>query len=222
MALVAGDVIEAARDRHKAFVRELAPQGMALRFLSQYQRELLGKIAEIDEDVLRTDTNTVMPLAVFDNGIALPANRTIVAISALTTGAVPNSLEVALVPASLRNDRSTPARAAYQIGDKLFLRGAASDWTTIGSIAVATVPVPVPVTKSTDVLVVPDTAERALIENLALAMALRGHNEPNIPAIDTGAFGARAKDAEQAYLTEVLNRTTGRAYHTRDVMHYFD
>lgn len=222
MALLAGDVIDAVRDRHVAFSRERAPQGMVLRLLSHYQRELLGKIMEIDEDILRVDATTVLPLAVFDTGIALPVNRTVVAVTALTTGGVPRTLDVTLVPVALRNDPATPRRAAWQAGNTLYLRGAAIDWTTIASITVATVPVPAAITRSIDVLVVPDTAEKALADNVALALALRGIIGEGVPAPDFNAFGARAKDSENSFLNEVLNRTTGRATHTRDVMRYFD
>lgn len=223
MTLLAGDMIEAARDRHMAFVRELAPQGVCLRFLSQYHRELLGKIAEIDEDVLRVDTVVAMPLAAFAAGITLPANRTIVAVSGSTNGATPTDFEITLVPVALRNNTSTPGAAAWQAGNVLYLRGNAANWANVASIAVATVPVPASVLASTTLLAVPDTAERAVVENLAFMLAKRGHNQGDkLPPIDIGAFAASAADAETAYLKEVRNRLGGRAYHTRDVMHNFD
>jgi hypothetical protein len=222
MTLLAGDVIESARDRHMAFVRELAPQGMCLRILTQYHRELLGKIARIDEDVLRVDTVTAMPLAVFANGIALPANRTVVAVSAVPTNPNARPFDVTLVPVALRNDRSTPGAAAWQAGDVLYLRGDATNWQNVASIAIATVPVPAPVLTSATALAVPDTAERAMVENVARALALRGPAKEGLPPIDTSAFIATAADAETAFLNEVRNRLTGRAYHTRDLMHNFD
>lgn len=175
MTLLAGEVIDAVRDRHAAFHRERAPQGVCLRFLSQYARQLHGKIAEIDEDVLRVETNTVLPLADFAAGIALPANRTVVAVTAQDTAAVnPRSFDLDLVPAAMRNDRNTPASAVWQIGNALYLRGAASDWTPYGSIAVSTIPIPVAIEKSSDAIPLPDTSEVALIENLAYMLAKRG------------------------------------------------
>jgi hypothetical protein len=218
MALLVGDVIDSARDRHVAFDRERCPQGMAIRMLSEYAIELHGKVMEIDEDVLRVEFSTNLPLAVFANGIALPANRTVVSVAALATGANARTFPVDLIPAEQRFDYNTPAAAAWQIGDVLYLRGDAQQWLNVASIAIATVPIPAPLTRSTDALFLPDTAKRALAENVALAFALRGHSDEALPAIDTAAFAARAARAEESYLDEVRNRLTGRSFHTRDVM----
>lgn len=218
MALLVGDVIDSARDDHVAFDRERCPQGMCIRILSEYAIELHGKIMEIDEDVLRTEFSTNLPLAVFAAGIPLPANRTVVSIAALATGVNARSFPVELVPAEQRFDSNTPAAAAWQIGDVIYLRGDAQQWLNVASIAIATVPIPVPLTKSADALFLPDTTKRALARNLALALALRGHSDASLPAIDAAAFASRAADAEKSYLDEVRNRLTGRAFHTRDVM----
>lgn len=222
MALLAGDVIESARDRHRAFAREFAPQGMCLRFLSQYVRELLGKIMAIDADVLRVDTPVAMPLAVFGNGIALPANRTIVAITAQETGANPRTIDVTLVPVALRNDIKTPLSAAWESNGVLYLRGGAADWQNIASLAIATIPVPAAIAASTAALPVPDMAERACVEGLALALARRGPPKDGLPPIELSSFAAAAADAEGNYLNEVSNRLASRTHFTRDVMHYFD
>lgn len=218
MALLAGDLIDAVRDRHSAFDRERAPQAMILRFLSQYARELHGKIAEIDEDVLRVEFSTPFPLAVFGNGIALPANRTVVDIAALALGADMRSFPVELIPAGQRFDYNTPAAAAWQIGNNVYFRGGAQDWTTVASVAIATVPIPAALTKSSDVVPLPDTAERALIEAVALKLAIRGFVGDGLPALDPTVFAQVAENAETAYLNEVRNRLTGRVFHTRDVM----
>lgn len=222
MALLAGDVIEGARDRHRAFAREFAPQGMCLRFLSQYVRELLGKVAALDPDVLRVDTPVVMPLADFAAGIALPANRSVVAISATETGSNPRTFEVTLVPVALRNDIKTPSAAAWEANGVLYLRGSANDWQNVGSLAIATIPVPAAITTSQTALPLPDTAERALIEGLALLLARRGPPKDGLPPIELSSFAAAKDDAEGAYLKEVMNRVTHRAHFTRDVMHNFD
>lgn len=222
MTLLAGDVIDAARDRHVAFDREWAPQGMMLRFLSQYVRRLHSLIAEIDEDVLRVETNTVLPLADFAAGIALPANRTIVGIVAQETGTNnPRTIDIALVPANLRNDRNTPAAAAFQIGNKVYLRGKASDWTRYGSVAISTVPVIAGVVKSSDVIDLWTDPLEALADAVALAVARRGPRE-GAPPITLGSFEKAAASSETAFLDEIRNRLTGRSYQTRDVMHYFD
>lgn len=222
MPLLAGSVIDAARDRHVAFSRERAPQGVCLRFLSQAVRHLLGRVAEIDEDLLRVEMNVVLPLADFAAGIALPANRSVVAVTVEETGVNPRSFDIPIVPAALRNDVNTPLAAAWQIGNSLYLRGKANDWTSFGSIAVSTIPVPAEITKSTDELPVEDTAERALADAVALELAGRMVGVEGVPPINLAAFAAKAAASEDRYLDDVRNRTHSRVVQTRDVMHYFD
>lgn len=222
MPLIAGNVIDAARDRHVAFSRERAPQGVCLRFLSQAVRSLLGKVAEIDEDLLRVEMNVALPLADFDAGIALPANRSVVAVTVEETGVNPRSFDLDIVPASNRNDVTTPISAVWQIGDTLYLRGAASDWQNYGSIAVSTIPVPDALLTDKDVLPVEDTAERALADAVALDLARRTSGMDGMPQLDLRAFAAMAGDSEERYLDNVRNRVHSRVFTTRDVMHYFD
>jgi hypothetical protein len=220
MPLIAGNVIDAARDRHVAFSREHAPQGVCLRFLSQQVRALLSRVAEIDEDALRVEMNVVMPLADFAAGIALPANRAVVAVTGEETGANPRNFDLAIVPASHRNDINTPLSAVWQIGNTLYLRGAASDWTNFGSIAVSTIPVPPALLTDKDVLPVDDTAERALADALAVDLASRLVGVEGIPAFDINVLSARASASADSYLDEVRNRASG-VFETRDVMHYY-
>lgn len=222
MTLLAGSVIDAVRDRHVAFSRERAPNGMILRFISQYVRSLLGKVAALDEDALRVEVSTPFPLADFSAGIALPANRAVVAVTVEEKGANPRSFDINVVPASNRNDVTTPLNAAWQIGNTLYLRGQASDWNAYDSIAVSTIPVPAAITKSTDELPVDDTAEAAVADNVALALGRRMAGVEGVPPINVGALTAVAKESEDAYLAEVLNRVNSRVFETRDVMHYFD
>lgn len=222
MPLLAGSVIDAARDRHVAFSQERAPNGVCLRFLSQRVRELLGKIAEIDEDLLRVELNVVLPLADFAAGIALPANRSVVAVTVEETGVNPRSFDLPIVPASNRNDVNTPLGAVWQIGNTLYLRGKASDWTNYGSIAVATIPVPAALVKLNDTLPVDDTAERALADGLAFDLGARMAGVEGVPPINLDILAASASRSSEAYLDEVRNRTHSRVIQTRDVMNYFD
>lgn len=213
--ILATDIIEAVRDRHKSFDRESAPQGAILRFLSQAVLKLHGKIMEIDEDILRVEMNTAMPLADFSAGIALPENRTVVGITVQRTGNQPASFDIDLVPAALRNDRGTPAASAWQIGNKLYLRGDATDWKNYSSIAVSTIPVPPAVVASSASVDLPASALEPLADAVALQMAKRVE-------LPLAPFVAAAADSESAFLDEIRNRTLGRSFTTRDVMHYFD
>ena len=56
----------------------------------------------------------------------------------------------------------------------------------------------------------------------ALALGRRMAGVDGVPPINLPALTAVAKESEDAYLAEVLNRVNSRVFETRDVMHYFD
>lgn len=210
MTLLAGSVIDAARDRHVSFQPKHQPSGPMLRFLSRYVRELHGKIARLDEDILRVEEVVVLPLADHTAGIVLPANRTIVEIAAVPVdGSDPVIID--LIPAATRNDRNAPFAAAWQVGDRLYLRSPATAWNRMTAVGIWTVPIPVPLVNAASELPVPDTAENAVVEALAAFMASR------VPGLDVGQFKAIAAEAERVFLDDVQNRLGGRTFRTRDV-----
>jgi hypothetical protein len=197
---------------------------MVLRMLSRAHSRLLGVIAGIDPDLLRVETSTALPLADHADGLTLPANRNVVAVTVLQTGANARSFDVPIVPAHLRDDKDTHPAAVYQIGNVLYLRGTAQDWRNIASVAVATIPVPLDITASTGALVVPDEAFDCLVQAVALDLARRGLVPPvdGLPPIDLRAFIEFARDSEQAFLTEVRRRVSRRVAHTVDATHLYD
>jgi hypothetical protein len=218
MPLLAGDVIDSARDRHAEFDPRRQPDKMLLRTLSDYVAHLSGRITAIDPDALRIEESYELPLADFDAGIALPANRYIAEIVAKDpdTAARPRSYPVALIGAEQRFARNGPLAAAWQIGDRLYLRGPAETWRFMGSIAVAYVAQPVALATLEDVLALPDSAKLACTEYLALFMARRAGAKANPPiAIET--FASAASGAESALIEDVKNRLTGRVFFTEDV-----
>lgn len=220
MTLVAGNVIDAARDRHPSFYKEKHPNKMLLRFLSAYAKGLHGKIAAIDEDQLRVDVTATLPLASFDAGIALPANvRSI-------TGAVvsyPEPTTFAPVPIDIiqsdeRNARNTPAGAAWQVNGKLYLAGNADRWSAFNQIAISLILLPDTLQTLADVLAVPDAAELACIENCALFLARREFNESDGDTkLNLSTYVGAAADAERAFLDDVKNNVAGRTFYTLDV-----
>jgi hypothetical protein len=173
MTLLAGDIITAARDRHSAFDKQQTPDASALRALSAYVRELHGKVAMIDAALLREEVVVPFPLADFDAGIELPSNRQVVELVG-ATAQYPNGVPIEIIPVLTRHDRNAPAAAAWQVGSRLHLRGAASDWRTLTEVAVAVIPIPVALVTLADEIALPDTAQSALEARLALFMAMRG------------------------------------------------
>lgn len=219
--LSAERVIEAARDRHPAFDRSRTPDPSVLRFLSQYRKELAGRVAAIDETALVTSVTFSMPLSDHEAGITLPANRYIAGITAKDNNATPNYYPVDLIPWAHRNDINAPLSAAWEYGGKLYLRSPASAWRYITEIGVAIVPsMDTDLATLADDVGLPTEAERALTEACAFFMAKRGHNDPLLPPIDMQGFASAASNAESEYLHDVNNKNTGRTFRTRDVNYY--
>ncbi len=220
MAFTAGQVIDKARDRHAAFDRKRVPDRMARRFLSDYARQLAGRVEALDPDALRVEMVTNLPLADFDAGIALPAGvRYIADIVAKEpdTVANPRTFPVTLINAAQKNAPNGPLAAAWQIGNTLYLRSPASNWQYMGSIAVAYVPTPVELADLNAVIGLPDAGELACVERVAEFMARRGSMDSSAPPVDLTTFASAADRAEAAYIADVANRLTGQTWFTQDV-----
>lgn len=216
MAILAGDVIDEARDLHPAFDKNRNPVKIVRRALSRYVTDLLSKINQIDETALTIEQLTVMPLGVFANGIVLPANRGVQEVGAVDTqGRV---LSVDLIPAGQR-DQPRKRATAWIINGVLYLSGVASDWNTVASVSVRYTPAAGQVLTDADVLALPDSARSTVIAALGAFMAKRGQTDKDgdLPPIDVQTFAADAAKAEGDYLAEVANTLTSQVFRVRDV-----
>lgn len=215
--MLAGDVIEEARDRHPAFDKTRHPQKVVRRALSTYVGVLLGKINEIDEQAITVEQEFNMPVsqALFALGFAVPANRGIEDIVAVDQQT--RRLPVELIRAGNRSDRNSRIASAWLVNGVLYLNGVLTSWNGVTKIAVRYAPVAGLLATDADVLAVPDPARAACIEATALAMARRKLVKEGEPPIVVAEYAAIAKQAEDDYLTEVGNALTGQVFRVRDV-----
>lgn len=220
MPLLAGTVIDTARDRHAAFTKERHPNKAALRELSAYAKSLHGKILQIDPDVLRVDVVTALPLAVFDDGIALPANTQYVAeaVARFPATSSRTPFPITIIDSAARNALNAPRGAAWQVGNVLYLRSPDTLWRDFDAIALAVVTLPGDLADLTDNLALPDAANFACIERLASFFAGREAEETE-SKISTQRFDAKAEKAETEYLNTVRAALTGKSFFTQDVWH---
>lgn len=218
MTLVAGVVLDKARDRHASFDRKAFPDRMLRRYLSDYVRQLHGKVNAIDPEALRINYDVALPLVDHEAGIPLPANARLVDEVVAADKSDPTKLTpIDLIPAKSRNDRNAPFAAAWQIGSTLYLRSPASAWSAIGTIGIAYVPLPTELADANAVLALPDAAELACVEAVAKFMAGRGSLNTAAPPIDIAKFEREAARAEESYLDDAANRGAGQVFLTRDV-----
>lgn len=220
MPLLAGNVIDAARDRHAAFGPQRHPNKAALRFLSAYVKQLHGKVLAINPDALRVDVTASLPLTTFDDGIALPANtQAIVEVVGRYPAATARSpYPITLIDASARNALNAPRGAAWRVGDTLYLRSPDTLWRDFDAIVFAVVTLPGSLAALDDTLAVPDAAEMACIEQVAAFFAGRvAQEEETRIALDR--FDQKAAEAEGHYLATVTAALTGTTFFTQDVWH---
>lgn len=221
MAFTAAKAITRARDAHSAFDTHRNPDAVLLRMLSDYAVELHGKVAERDETALATEQVEDLPLADFEDGITLEANRYV--LEATATAGDPNGTPypIDLIPLSHRFDSQRGrGRYAWVVAGVLYLRGTANVWKEFAEVRIKYVPIPAELTTLAATIALPDTALRACAAHLAYQMACRGHNDASLPAIDAGSFARKAEKAEVGFLNDVSNRRTATVVKTRDIRGY--
>lgn len=202
-SLVAGTLIEAARDLHPTFDPRRHPPLVLLRALSRYQQQLVNRIVRATTSFLTAVQETALPLADFDAGIVLPDYKYPAGVEvegATTVNEVTPIYPVELIP---WEDRRRYHLAAYTRNNVLYLTGSATDWvgfTTVRFYYVAEVDA---LTGLTGTLVLPNAAEACLVGFLASFMAQRGSQDPSLEAADRREFRAIWREAEEEFLQEM-------------------
>jgi hypothetical protein len=214
--LVVRDLVTAARDEHPTFDDRRHPDPVLLRALSRYNKELLGKIIRLDDSKGVEYFDQALPLAVFDNGIAIPAYKYPFGLQATALGRTrPHPLDLVSWEES-----SQYRHAGYLLNGILFLCGRPHDWTSFSSVRFLYVaePAALAMDLATVLTAMPDSAEPTLVAYLALKMAQRGGAGEGETRPDPGVFGAQWQAAEDRLLDEMGRNTQAVSSVIRDVM----
>lgn len=222
MAIRAGAVILAARDRSSAFDKQRHPDAPALRELSAYTKRLHGKISNLDPSLASVTTRTALPLADHAAGIALPAGAHIVTEvsgewAASAGGPTRDPYPIREVDYHQRLAPNAPRGAFWRQGGKVFLRSPASLWTNFGAVLVTTVATPVDLATLNDTLPLPDACEPTCIQAIAMFLAFREKEENPDSGIDPASYVTRYTAAEADLLAELTNALGTRVFFTEDV-----
>ncbi len=200
MAITARRVVEAARDRHPGFDPKSHPDPVALRFLSDYQRHLFGRVADANPSIVAASAEIDFPLDDFELGNSLPAFKdvqggTIYFLSGVSTGQAP----LRMVDWENRLDARF-SFAAWTHHGRIHFSGDADRWAKVQRVVVEYIPEPEQLGGMNAELILPDAAYLACTS--AVAAFLGGRIGVNL----SGAQHA----AEEAYLEEV--RRSKRAH----------
>lgn len=215
MALVAREIINAARDHHPEFLRNDYSNVMLLRALSRAQTALYQAAFSENEEALATSKQfpraTVEAAVKTGTGMSLPAHVLILGVVVRKTDG--HSCKMQLVPytdlLSMEEKKAFPAGAL--VGQRLH-PVASDDWADVKNVSVRYVPMPEKLETLDQELTIPDTAENAVVLALVVFMAQRGNLLSSLPGIVESA-GA----AQQAWVNMVAEQDTTSSWTVKRV-----
>lgn len=199
MALIARDLVRAARDGHPSFTASAHPDPVLVRALSAEQRRLLGKLVQANPSAAAT----VLPIEIsaydFTAGAALPSHHH-VHDPAEAVGTGHERGQVFLISHSNRNGHRPRYSFSVHAG-RVYLSGTAAEWGRVKIVNVSYTPVAAEVSGLSSALVLPDSAESYLVRFLEVVMAKRP-TPPGSTPVDVAFFVGERNRAEADLLTE--------------------
>jgi hypothetical protein len=207
MALIAGEILDEARDYHEAFYPEHLPDGMCLRQLSRLEQRFAQRLVlEVPDSITTSETFEAADLEnAAEYGVPLTPSLLPVALSA-GFGAERPEEEVRLVAESeAHEDNLPPGLRAFRRGGMIYPVG--PRWEAVVSLRHSYAPNPPPLTSLEDELTLPDACGPALVSSLALWMASRRGVLKELPRIDEEA------QESTATMIQVLGNQTTTIHH---------
>jgi len=209
-SLTVGDIITRARDHHPTFEDRAHPNGVLLRMLSNYQRDITAKIARVNPGLCASEIAIPLPLADFGAGVKLPSYTYILPAFELRARAQTDLKEpIDLVDLSLRAVAEMPRKFVYLKGNNLFLGRRAGNYDAFDQIHLQLVLTPKNLEGLDDPLILPDWGVDAYAGHLAMRMAVRGGIE--------GTTLVLAANMELEFLTTVAQQKAATVSQTLDV-----
>lgn len=204
MPITLGDVIRSARDLHPSFKPQQTPDPVLMRWLSDYQEELRGRLLDWNPDAITATETIALPLADFSAGHTLPEYQRIrEADIRYGTGASQERMDLPIAGPRFRHELLAPI--AYVEGGVLYLVGKEKDYNGFDQIRVRYVPAPTDLTDATSAFSLPDRARPVLKAWAAAFMASRGPLAGDAPP-DKVELTGKAEKAEETFLTELERR----------------
>lgn len=207
-SLTAGDVINQARDHHPSFGPRQHPEGSLLRVLSNYQRSIFAKIAQVNPSLCASNLFVTLPLANFAAGVKLPAFTYVLPNPTLITTNNNIREPIDLVSATLQSDFEQPRKFAYLQGGSLFLGRRAENYDAYSQLRLQMVLTPPNLVDLKEPLSLPDYGVDTYVGHLAMMMANR-----SIPPVQL----LLAPSMEVDFLAVVGQQKGAEVSQTRDV-----
>ena len=201
MTLVAEEVIREARDLSPSYEERKHPNGVMLRAIDSYEKDVANQVARTYPSILAEILNVPLPLADFSSGERLfiqddpqppdpdapPERKPIYVLPGMAlSNAQGVSQEAELVNLTLRN---RPADYCGRVGwlenGRLYLSGTEKSWQGFTNIELTVVAESVEITSLKDTLRMPDWCHDLYVGAMLKIMAIRERDEAGM-AIGNG------------------------------------
>lgn len=212
--LIAGDVINDARDLHPAFDDNTHPDAVMLRALNRAQQELFGDTLVRYPSFKAVLQEVALPLDDFTAGIALEVPLFVSDVTRTSQG---EESPLAVLPWDHRFDGNQPYYRCWIDSGVLYLAPPASIWTTVDQINIRFASEPTDLVALEDTLAMPDSARSALVNALAQVMAGRGTQRQDIQPPSVAYYSQIASDSREKYLTNLWLLRSVQERFIRDV-----
>jgi hypothetical protein len=208
MPLRVATVIEESRWEDPSFVAQRHSETILRSRLADYQKELVGKLAQEVPEEFSTPYEIDMPLADFRAGHELvdDAAEPLAYVMILDTGEIhgANGRRYPLDMIAHRNRFQVTTRAhAWVLAGRLYLGGAESNWEGIDRVIINLVPSPSDTLEDDDELIFGHRARSLYVAYLALQMAKRA---PDEVLRSVQSFADDVTEREVTLLAELMDR----------------
>lgn len=225
MTLAVSTIINYARDMHPALSPENAPVPLALRSLSEIQRDLVGEITRRIPAYFATDLEVAMASVTFADGIDLttliPGGWLDITESNVVYANTPTARvqRANFVPWEQR-DMGVFGFPAYTLrNDKLLLLGIDTDWSQVETFILTYTPLCADLVIGSNVIL-PDEVRRCMATMLANEWLGRLVGNPafDIDSETAGYWEQRAGRERESFLKGILQVAQRQSYRVRDTM----
>ena len=229
MALLAGDVINHARDMHPALSPTNAPAILGYRALSRFQGDLVEQIAARQPGFLAQLLTVALPLATFADGINLTtlisggwlALEDMFARGTYDTDTTRWPIRCNNIPWGQR-DMVQPWPCFTMRNDVLYLLGTETDWAVMSSLRISYTAQPADLTADASALVVPLDARESLATTLCAFYLWRLVQDPayRVPAEMAQTWDEKATTERTRFLARIGRTGQKQSFRVRNVMGY--
>lgn len=219
MSFTAEDAISGARVWHPSFDDVTHPQSVAFDWLNSFIRTERRKLQSLVPEMLLSQLTVTLPLSVFSEGASIVGAEQIHTVSALTeSGDTTRGDPVALVPLEHFSDPGVWPAASWLGGgiNRLYLKGASSDWLDYQALLVNYVAVPTPLTALAEEILLPDSYLDVCIAGLTVFFAMRGGKERVGPQ-QLSYFMRREEESRAVADTALSAQRAGEVFKIREL-----